>query len=347
MRVSIIMPMRNAADFVAEAVESILAQTFEEWELLVVDDESQDAGADIVAAYDDSRIRLVRPGKRLHFAGALNHGITEAAGEFVARMDADDICRPERLQVQVSTMDAEPDLALCGTWARTFGLGKPTTLKPPSTDAGIQAALYFDCPLVHPTIMWRRKLPGAAQASYDSSYYPAEDYELWDRLLPSLRCANIPQILLDYRVREGSMTTGDWSDMDAQAARVHQRQLDRLNVERDADDALWHRRIGRGRGYRCADVDEFDIATRRLHALAESRSRFEDAVRIEFEKQLSDAWYRLCFHNLTLGRHVLSAYSDPAVAPPVETSVNRRVALAAAFVKHATVGPAASAVSQT
>jgi glycosyltransferase involved in cell wall biosynthesis len=186
MRVSIIMPVRNAAGFVRDAVDSILAQSFKEWELLVIDDQSDDDSAAIVAAYDDPRIRLVCPGERLHFAGSLNHGIREAAGDLVARMDADDVSLPHRLAEQVAFLDANPNVALCGTWARTFGLGKSTQLRPPATDDAIRAALYFDCPFVHPTVMWRQSTLKPEAMTFDASFYPAEDFELWDRLVPEI-----------------------------------------------------------------------------------------------------------------------------------------------------------------
>ena len=345
MQVSIIMPMRNAHETVRDAVDSILAQTHQQWELLIIDDRSDDDSAAIVAAYEDTRIRLLRPEGRMHFAGALNHGSGAATGDLVARMDADDVSLPERLAQQVAFMDANPDVALCGTWARTFGLGKPSQLRPPVSHSAIQAAVYFDCPFVHPSVMWRSAALDPDSMRYDGSFCPAEDYELWDRLVPQVRCANIPAVLLSYRVRAGSMTTGDGWEMDTQATRIHQRQLERLGLRPTGDDALWHRRVGRGPGYRCKTREEFDVATTHLCRLTTVRKNVSGKAGPAFDQQLADAWYRLCFHNLALGRDILTAYNNSRIAPQVETSRGRRLALAAAFVKHATVGAAAPAVS--
>ena len=245
-KVTILMPALNAERFLPETLASIWAQTFGDFELLVIDDGSTDRTPDLLAACRDPRLRVLRNEKRLKLAGALNRGLDEARGEWIARMDADDLMRRDRLAWQVAHVERHPEIGCCGGWARTFGDGRRKTLEFPAGAEDLKAFALFYSPFAHPTVLFHRERFAQAGLRYDGSFYPTEDYELWSRALAEFPCANLPRVLVDYRVHGNSMTGGEWSDMDAQTVRVQRRTLARLGLEPTEDEARIHRAASMG-----------------------------------------------------------------------------------------------------
>lgn len=245
-KVTILMPVLNAEDYLPEALESVWRQTFCDYELLAVDDGSTDRTPEILAACRDPRLRVLRNETRLKLSGALNRGLEEARGEFVARMDADDLMQGDRLALQVAHLERHPEIGCCGGWARTFGDGPRKTLKFPGGAEQVRAFTLFYSPFAHPTVMFSRKIFETEGLRYDGSYYPTEDYELWSRAIPKLACDNLQRVLVDYRVHGKSMTGGEWSDMDEQTVRVQRRMLAQLKIDPSAEEARLHREASMG-----------------------------------------------------------------------------------------------------
>jgi glycosyltransferase involved in cell wall biosynthesis len=240
------MPVLNAEDFLKQTLETISAQTFTDFELLVVDDGSTDSTPDILAACHDPRLRVLRNQVRQKLSGALNRGLEEARGELVARMDADDLMRRDRLLRQVEHMERYPEIGCCGGWARTFGTGPRKILRFPAGAEQVKAFSLFYTPFAHPTAIFRRVWFEREGMCYDGSYYPTEDYELWSRAIRCFPCDNLPQVLVDYRVHGKSMTGGEWPEMDAQTERVHRRILAQLEIEPSEDESRLHRAASMG-----------------------------------------------------------------------------------------------------
>lgn len=204
--VTVLLPVRNGAETLAEAAQSILRQSFSSFELLIVDDGSDDATPEVIAALAaDERVRAIRQDK-LGLVAALNRGIAAARGGLVARMDADDWAHPNRLERQVAAMLRRPTVALLGTGWRVVGAqGVRLVVLPPETDAGLRAAMRVANAIAHPTVMMRRDAV-IQVGSYRRAFVLAEDYDLWLRLLDRYEGACIPETLLDYREHEGQST---------------------------------------------------------------------------------------------------------------------------------------------
>lgn len=201
--ISIVMPVYNAENYIPESIESILNQTFHDFELIVVDDGSTDNTVKIVESYHDSRIVLQ---KNNHgFIRSLNTGIELSRGKYIVRMDADDIMMPYRLEVQYRYMEDNPDIDVCGSWMNTFGQGS-RMMKVPIKHEEIALCLLRGCVLYHPTIIMRKQALQKYKPYphlYKQKYIYAEDYKLWIDLMKSgLKFANIPEVLLLYRVSE-------------------------------------------------------------------------------------------------------------------------------------------------
>ena len=201
------MPVRNGARFVREAIDSVLAQTFTDFELIVIDDASTDSTLDILQAITDPRVVVASNATNLGTARTQNRALALARGEYVAQHDADDVSDATRLARQVAFLDARPDIALVGSWYRKVDedgvvLGERAL---PTEPAQIAWALVFYCPMVHSTVLYRRSVVLDA-GGYDDTFRYASDYELWSRLATRYRLANLPAVLLAYRLTPGSLT---------------------------------------------------------------------------------------------------------------------------------------------
>lgn len=200
--VSVILPFRDAAAHVAEAVESIRAQTLDRWELICLDDGSTDDSAAEVAALarHDTRIRVVRlTGGGI--VASLNHGLREARGAFVARMDADDVSLPSRLAVQAARLEADGSLAAVGGAYDVIDARGTVwrTRRPPMEPARVAEALVRSNCLCHPTMMFRREALAGFAGPYRGQFPLAEDYDLWLRMAEHCAIGNVPEVVLRYR----------------------------------------------------------------------------------------------------------------------------------------------------
>lgn len=216
-RVSVVMPFLNARCTIVETLESILAQTWRDFELVAVDDGSTDGSADLLAETvgEDSRVRLFRPG-HCGIVGAMNYGLAQARGEFVARMDADDRMHPERLERQIRFLDAHPEVGLVGSRVHLFpealiegGFREYVRWQNECLSSSeIAADIYVELPIANPTTMFRRRWI-VELGGYRDGDFP-EDYELMLRLHhEGIPMAKLPQVLLDWRESPGRATRTD------------------------------------------------------------------------------------------------------------------------------------------
>jgi glycosyltransferase involved in cell wall biosynthesis len=208
-RVSVLMPVHNAQRYLEEALDSVLAQSFGDFELLVVDDGSTDGSLAVLRRYAarDHRVRLTSRA-RTGYLVALNQMLGEARGELAARMDADDVALPGRFARQVAFLDDHPDVVCVGGAFRMIDAeGRLlTTIFPPEADAEIQdLALQGYCSINHPSTMFRREAAVAA-GGYRPEMMPAEDLDLWLRLGDSARLANLAEPVLMYRQHDKSVS---------------------------------------------------------------------------------------------------------------------------------------------
>ena len=199
------MPVYNAEEYLAEAIESILNQSFTDFELLIFNDASTDQSLDIIKGYSDSRIHVIDCPVNEGIVKRLNDGIALAKGQYIARMDADDISLPLRFEIQIKLLDEHPEVGLCGTWHEYIGDLKGVH-KYPVTPRDIRLQLLFNTAFSHPTVMMRKSILTENELMYDEGFVPAEDYNLWVRILTRTQAANVPQVLLKYRVHGSSIS---------------------------------------------------------------------------------------------------------------------------------------------
>ena len=225
-KVTVLMPVYNAADYVKEAIDSILNQTFDDFEFLIFNDGSTDSSADIVKSYKDQRIKFYDYAQNQGYVHHLNYGIEIAKGEYIARMDADDISLPRRFEKQVEFMDTNPEVGASGTWYKIIGSGNE--IKYPTDSESIRLALLDYCALGHPTVMLRSSVFKESSLRYEQLYCPAEDYFLWSLLAENYELANLPEILLHYRVHTAQISNYQGREQADKSYKIRKRQIEKL-----------------------------------------------------------------------------------------------------------------------
>jgi|GEM_PF-1447373 len=201
-KVSVLMTVYNGAIYLREAMDSILGQSFADFEFVIVDDGSSDASVRIVRSYADPRIRLIVSPKNLGQTPALNVGLRECRGRYVARMDADDVAFPDRLLRQVALLDANPEIGIVGgaMWIIDSAGRRIDFAYQPEDDLAIRLTSLTRNPFHHPTVTLRRDVLVRYGLEFNEIYQANQDFDLWTRLLPVTRAANLPQAVLAYRI---------------------------------------------------------------------------------------------------------------------------------------------------
>jgi glycosyltransferase involved in cell wall biosynthesis len=206
-RISIILPVFNGGRHLEKTIRCLLAQTFDDFELLILDDGSTDDSPNIARSFGDRRIQ-VRTQSRTGATEALRRLLAWSRGEFVARADADDLYAPERLERQVELLHGDRDIGVVGAQCELIAEDNQPAGRRwfPCRDGEIRRMLRLGSPLPHPVAMFRRDLARNA-GGYAAEFRYAQDYDLWTRLAARTRFANLPEVLLRYRVHAQAITT--------------------------------------------------------------------------------------------------------------------------------------------
>lgn len=204
---TVLMSVKNGEPYLRETVDSILNQTFRDFEFLIVDNASKDNSREIIRSFNDSRIRLIALPEDIGQVAALNKGLDMIQTPLVARMDADDISMPRRFERQVAFMEKHPEIGVCGTYAVAFEGEKHIRWQKPCSPGDVKARLLFGCCLAHPSVMLRKELFDTHQLRYDEEIGFSEDWELWLRASRHFPLANIPEYLLKYRIHTSSVSS--------------------------------------------------------------------------------------------------------------------------------------------
>lgn len=235
--ISVILPVYNAAKYVAVAIESILQQTYVNFELIIIDDSSSDNSATIIQYYaaTDKRIKLMWNKENCGVAACLNRAVIKALGQYLARMDADDRADPERLARQLAFLVANPQIGVVGSWYNVYDDSlqqlQYSERKPLQHDLiNIYLHLWGN-PIGHPTVMLRKQVlpPEPYLATMRNN---AEDYELWLRLSQAgIKFANIPAVLLDYRLATSSLSKANQTTISDFHKNIITKSLTQLGIK--------------------------------------------------------------------------------------------------------------------
>jgi hypothetical protein len=207
--VSVLMSVFNGESYLKESMESILNQTFSDFEFIIVDDGSTDSTAKILRNYRDPRLVLLHNEQNIGLTRSLNRGLTYVRGDFIARQDADDVSLPYRLERQVAFLKAHPAVGILGSYCRLIdGEGRRLWLyQVPTHDLHIRWTSLLGNPFAHPSVMVRRDILTANGLCYDETLSVAQDYDLWAKILRHAQGANLSEPLILYRLSKGLTRT--------------------------------------------------------------------------------------------------------------------------------------------
>ncbi len=236
-KVSVIMPVYNTKEeYLREAIESILNQTFKDFELIIVNDGSTNNAEEVIKSYKDKRIRYYKNETNIGIPKTRNRLLSLATGQFIANMDSDDISLPERLKTQVDYLENNPNVSIIGSWFELF----PNNL----TIKHVEHPKYLDllkgCCIGNPTAMFRKNEMKKYNLHYNEDFANAEDYDLWSRAIRYLEVYNIPQVLLMYRWHETNVSKTKKDLTSAGDARIKQDMLDFLTDDKKLQKQIKH-----------------------------------------------------------------------------------------------------------
>lgn len=306
-KITVLMPVYNGAKYLDLAIRSILEQTFKDFEFLIIDDGSTDNSVEIVRGYDDSRIRLILNERNLGLPATLNAGLDIAKGEYIARMDCDDISHPRRFEKQVEFMDNNPGISICGTWMKTIGDKTGIIIQTPKTNEEIKCSLLFGSGLAHPTVFIRKKIFYEQGLRYSLEYPDCEDTELWFRALKHLQAASLQQILYYYRIHLMQTCRSDNQRQKETSRKIARRQLEELLMSPTEEEIALHCRSFRiDNGFEMGEIIKIEKWLLKLKSFNEKSGSYNAKV---FNHVLNQRWFHICNSSTRNGLWTIGKYA--------------------------------------
>jgi glycosyltransferase involved in cell wall biosynthesis len=260
--VSVIMPVYNGDEYLEVTIRSILLQEFRDFEFIIINDGSTDRSEEIVFSFSDQRIRYYRNDANRGLIYTLNLAVEKARGEYIARIDADDIAQPGRFRSQLNFLDKHPDIALCGSFYKIINKSGEIidSVELPVNDLDIRTYLLFGNCFCHSSIMIRTTV--MQKHGYSSDYHLCEDYDLWFRVMSDgHQVANIPSFHTLYRIHGENISTKKREEMLKCVKEIHRRALEHLNIPFSEEELILHNALLGFDRARCMQFDKAFINT--------------------------------------------------------------------------------------
>ena len=238
-RITILMPVYNGERFLQETIDSILAQSYRDFVFLIINDGSTDSSAEIIHSYTDKRIVYHENEKNIGLVATLNKGIEIVDTEFLARMDADDLWHPAKLEKQIQLLDSRPDVGLCGTSIRKFDAFEGDFIFPVDNET-LKVGFLFYCCMSHPSVVFRMSFLKNSGLRYCADYFPAEDYKMWVECLEETQIYNIPEVLVYYRQHSNQITQDSNELQRTQTNKIRLEMLDRISSRFTDEEKKFH-----------------------------------------------------------------------------------------------------------
>jgi len=302
--ITVLMPVHNAEEHIREAIESILMQTFTDFEFLIVDDGSTDSTPDIVRTYNDPRIKLVKNTRNRGTVHVLNQGIELARGKYIARMDADDISLPNRLEKQFAFMERNPSIGISGTAMRLIKKGKlKNTRKQPCTNEELKIQLLFGTCFFHPTVILRTDL--AKTHPYPDNLVYTQDYNCWTNLADKTQFANLAETLLYFRTHTGQISSKKADLQTENARKIRSSYLQRFFGSQTEKAFAIHNQISET--VPNGDLTEIE---KWLEHLIDLNQEFRKFDRELFNHEIGRKWWLICRKQPWRGKKALLHYTS-------------------------------------
>lgn len=301
------MTVFNTGKYVAEAIESILNQTFSNFEFIIIDDASTDDSRAIIDRYTDPRIIKVFNECNVGASNSSNIGLRLARAPYIARMDSDDVSLPMRFEKQHAYMESHPDVAVLGSWIQLTGAENAIRMYS-SDPAYNEAVQIFQPSVAHPAIIMRRSVMDQYRISYNPDFPSAIDYEIYSRFPSTAKFVNLQEVLCVYRVHATQMSTARFKEQQRHADLVRARHLDKLGIQFDEHNVDLHSEISKRR--LAGDITRLQEAHDWLMRISESNMTIRAFDVYALERVLSDYWYAVCHRMSHLGWRVWEVFHE-------------------------------------
>ncbi len=309
---TILMSVYNGGKYLSESIHSMLNQTFSDFEFIIIDDASTDSSRDIIHSYNDPRIKLIKNEKHIGQAQSLNKGLVKAKGNYIARMDQDDISLPMRLECQLNVMEKNKNIGVCGTFALFIdNNGEIINLKYPeklmTKNQDLKPQLLFKPCFIHPTVVIRLSLLKNHHIIFEKGGGHAQDYLMWFRLSSLTDFMNISDKLLKYRIHDEQLSTSKFNDQFISSINTRKRIIEKfLEREVSEDEKIKHSRISVAQ--HCSNLTEIDEAENWLQFLMNYNERNKKYETKSLTIVLENIWILLCMNSSHLGVMLLLKY---------------------------------------
>lgn len=304
--VTVILPVYNAEAYLAEAIGSILNQTFSDLELLIINDGSTDGSVDVINSFKDERIRLVHNDANLKLIATLNKGIELARGKYMARMDADDVSLSARVQKQVAVMEAHAEIGVCSCWFESFGAGANQVVKYPESHDAIRLMLLYQTALCHAAAMFRMEFLKRINFRYSPQFVHAEDLEIWVRLAPQTKFANVQEVLYKVRMHPASVSAVNEQIQKKHTIEILKMQLEKLGMILSEEEVIIFREIAYSNFK--AEKQYITKAEVLLTRLSEANEKKHFINRDTLTDFIFQKWFHLCYNTTSLGAWVYDIF---------------------------------------
>lgn len=297
-KVSVLMPVFNGEKYLREAIDSVLKQTFINFEFIIINDGSTDDSLAIIKSYTDNRIIIINNDENLQIIETLNKGIALSKGEYIIRMDCDDKCKKNRFELQVDFMDKNLDIGASGCYFNLLLKDKTVKMDSPVSPNEINCFLLFNSPIAHPTAIIRKKILFQNKINYSKDYLHVEDYFLWSEINKYSKLANIPYYLLDYRVHPNQITklANSGNEKHFSLLKVRAIQLTNLGIDFTQEELSIHHTISDGTILKSKEA--IDLAEAWLLRLLKYNLQTQKLNNDYLKKIILERWVRLCINTL-------------------------------------------------
>ncbi len=305
--ISILMPAYNVEKYIGEAIDSMLNQTFKDFEFIIVDDASTDGTLSAVQKYTDPRVKIIRNEKNAKLAASLNKGLQIVRGKYIARMDADDISHPERLQKLYDFLEKNPAIDMCGSAMKVFGAGEESVWEYKTEDKVIKAGLLWTSTMPHGAVMMRAETILKHKLYFDETFLIGQDWKYWSDVKDYVTFSNLKEPLYFYRRAEQSITMQFSHQSGDRYAVMHRKMLSDLGVPFSDHELLLHQFI----------VGIFTVkpsvkTVNEAHAWIRKIIRYNREVKkhdpATFEMIARERWSQLFFKMLPFGFSISFSY---------------------------------------
>lgn len=302
-KISVLMPVYNTKEeYLREAIESILNQTYTDFEFIIINDGSTNNAEEVTLSYKDARIKYYKNNKNKGLIFTLNYGFTLTNGEYIARMDADDVSTSERFEKQIEFMEENPDIDILGAWMEDIP-STYVTEYPLDNEKIVKYLLFIYCAISHPTVFMKSELIDKFDITYKEADAHAEDYGLWLSLINKVKFANLSDILLKRRIHD-EQVSHVYTDIQTQNAHrlrlKAQKQI--LGIDTDRELKIIEKILQRQK----ITIDEMQILTKHLAFELDHVIEYEDC-----RKYFKLMYKRIIKYSLKTPRLILAFWTHP------------------------------------